>query len=111
MKRFFSRVSCPVSRHHRVLLRRHHLALILQLAIRILRMSSPSNGIVVVGCVSDASFHRCCRLVRVLNDSGISARVTSMPLYETQWEEYLKEKKTQVGGRIFEVRRRWLTFG
>ncbi|CAM9483102.1 unnamed protein product [Ectocarpus sp. 12 AP-2014] len=65
-------------------------------------MSSPSNGIVVVGCVSDASFHRCCRLVRVLNDFGISARVTSMPLYETQWEEYLKEKKTQVGGRIFE---------
>lgn len=65
-------------------------------------MSSSTNGIVVVGCVSDASFHRCCRMVKVLNGAGLSAKV-SEPLFDTQYEEYLREKKTHVGGSIFEV--------
>ncbi|CAM9903736.1 unnamed protein product, partial [Hapterophycus canaliculatus] len=65
-------------------------------------MSSSSSGIVVVGCISDASFHRCCNVVKVLNEAGISARVATSPLFETQWDEYLREKKTHLGGNIFE---------
>lgn len=59
--------------------------------------------IVVVGCISDASFQRCCNMVKVLKDAGLSVKVPELPLFETQWEEYLQEKKTQVGGNIFEV--------
>ncbi|CAM9849332.1 unnamed protein product [Pylaiella littoralis] len=58
--------------------------------------------IVVVGCISDASFQRCCKMVKVLKDAGLSVKVPALPLFETQWEEYLQEKKTQVGGNIFE---------
>lgn len=61
------------------------------------------NGIVVVGCISDASFHRCCEMVKLLKEAGLSVKVPALPLFETQWEEYLQEKKTQVGGSIFEV--------
>ena len=43
-------------------------------------------------------------MVRVLNDAGVSAKVSSLPLFDTQYEEYLREKKTHVGGSIFEVR-------
>lgn len=66
-------------------------------------MSSSSSGIVVVGCVSDASFHRCCSVAKILNGAGISAKVSAIPLFETQWDEYLREKKTHLGGGIFEV--------
>ena len=41
-------------------------------------------------------------MVKVLNDAGLSAKV-SAPLFDAQYEEYLREKKTHVGGNIFEV--------
>lgn len=44
-------------------------------------------------------------MVRVLNDAGLSAKVSALPLFDTQYEEYLHEKKTHVGGSIFEVLR------
>lgn len=62
-----------------------------------------TNGIVVVGCISDAAFHRCCKMANILNEAGVSVKVPALPLFETQWEEYMQEKKTQVGGNIFEV--------
>lgn len=66
-----------------------------------MRMST--NGIVIVGCISDAAFHRCCKMAQILKEAGVSVKVPALPLFETQWEEYLQEKKTQVGGNIFEV--------
>eukprot|EP00752_Nemacystus_decipiens_P009111 g8135.t1 len=41
-------------------------------------------------------------MVRVLKDAGVSAKVSALPLFDTQYEEYLHEKKTHVGGSIFE---------
>lgn len=78
------------------------ILLLISRAVTYGAMSSSTSGIVVVGCVSDAAFHRCCRMVKVLNDAGLSAKV-SAPLFDTQYEEYLREKKTHVGGSIFEV--------
>lgn len=45
-------------------------------------------------------------MVTALANAGISAAVSDEPMLETQYEEFLTEKKTQLGGSIFEVRAR-----
>lgn len=42
-------------------------------------------------------------MAKVLKDAGISTPITEDPMHETQYEELLAEKKTRLGGNIFEV--------
>lgn len=64
---------------------------------------SSSSSVLIIGCVSDPSFHRCCKMAKILRDAGISGQVPVELMLETQYEHFLENKKTKLGGNIFEV--------
>lgn len=74
-------------------------------ALSDVHMSSRGSEILIEGCISDPSFHRCCKMAEVLRNAGISAQVSVEPMHEAAFDEFLEEQKKQVGGSIFEV---WL---
>ena len=68
-------------------------------------MSSLSRTkFVVKGCVSDPMYHRCSKMATILADTGISEIAHCEAMVEIEYQEYLENMKTQIGGGTFEVK-------